>query len=316
MTEHPPTVTLALAKVIIAAAWADGRLSNDEINSLKDLLFRLPKVAAERELHLSGRDWQLLELYMDSPVGPEERARLLDELKAALRGPADRDLALAALDDLAAADGIVTDEERAVVAEIKAALQNVDLNIFAQLGRWLRGPIERRGEALVDAPNREHQFDDFVRNKIYYTLRRRFQTEGVQFEVPDAELRKLSLAGGLMARVAHSDENTTEDEWATITGALRAGWGLDANAAALVAEVALQEVSASLDFFRLVREFADATSEEERVRFVDVLFAVAAADGQVAYAENEEIRRIALNINLTKSQFADAKERFGKKTQG
>jgi prephenate dehydrogenase len=31
---------MALAKVMIAAAWADGSINNDEINSLKDLLFQ------------------------------------------------------------------------------------------------------------------------------------------------------------------------------------------------------------------------------------------------------------------------------------
>lgn len=37
-------VIMALAKVMIAAAWADGSVNNDEINSLKDLLFQLPEM--------------------------------------------------------------------------------------------------------------------------------------------------------------------------------------------------------------------------------------------------------------------------------
>ena len=54
-----------LAKLLIAAAWADGELRNEEINSLKDLLFTLPEI--------SGREWPNLELYMDSPVTSEAR---------------------------------------------------------------------------------------------------------------------------------------------------------------------------------------------------------------------------------------------------
>ena len=37
-----------LAKVIIAAAWADGQVSHEEVNSLKDLLFQLPRAASTR----------------------------------------------------------------------------------------------------------------------------------------------------------------------------------------------------------------------------------------------------------------------------
>ena len=35
-------VILALGKAMIAAAWTDGTVNNDEINCLKDLLFQLP----------------------------------------------------------------------------------------------------------------------------------------------------------------------------------------------------------------------------------------------------------------------------------
>ncbi len=38
-------VIMALAKVMVAAAWADGDVSLDEVNSLKDLLFHLPEMS-------------------------------------------------------------------------------------------------------------------------------------------------------------------------------------------------------------------------------------------------------------------------------
>jgi len=51
-------VIKAIAKVMIAAAWVDGEITNDEINSLKDLLFRLPDMTAS--------DWAELDIYRDS----------------------------------------------------------------------------------------------------------------------------------------------------------------------------------------------------------------------------------------------------------
>lgn len=110
-----------------------------------------------------------------------------------------------------------------------------------------------------------------------------------------------------MARVAHVDQEVTEREFDTMVKALRKGWEITQEAAALVAEVAVSEVSADLDYYRLTREFATSTTEDERKRFLDVLFAVAEADGQVSYAEITEIRRIASSLNLTRQQFIDAR---------
>jgi hypothetical protein len=63
---------MTLAKVIIAVAWADGEMTFEEVNCLKDLLFHLHG--------LDARDWASLDIYIESPVGPDERERLLHEL--------------------------------------------------------------------------------------------------------------------------------------------------------------------------------------------------------------------------------------------
>ena len=60
-------VTLALAKLMIAAAWADNLVSIEEINCLKDLLFRLPEMTA--------KDWDLLEIYQIGAVQKVQQFR-------------------------------------------------------------------------------------------------------------------------------------------------------------------------------------------------------------------------------------------------
>jgi uncharacterized tellurite resistance protein B-like protein len=300
-------VILALGRVIVAAAWADGALSNDEINSLKDLLFRLPHVGPARGVELPAEDWARLELYMQAPVDAAERARLVADLQDALRTPADRALALTALDALASSDGAVTPEEQAVVQEIRTALDSVDLGLVARVARLVRGPIHRRSEALAGAPNREAEFDDFIKNRIYFQVRRRIPPDDAL--IADAELRLLSLAGGLLARVAHADQTVAPTESSAIAAALRASWGLGDTAAALVADVALSAVATDLDYYRLTREFFTATSDAQREQFLDALFAVARADGQVSPAETEEIRRIARSLNLSLQQVNAAIDR-------
>jgi len=295
---------LTLAKVIIAAAWADGEMTLEEINSLKDLLFRLPHTEGTQ---LTGREWARLEMYIESPVDAAERARLLEQLQAALRRPKDRALALSALEDLIQADGVVTDEERAVAEEIRSAIEAVDVGVIGQLGRLIRGTVQRRSQVVANAPNREEYFEDFIKNKVYYAVRQRLNLGEVDLDIPEADLRKLSLAGGLMARVAHVDREVTEGEFDTMVNALQGGWDITREAAAFVAEVAVSAVSADLDYFRLTRQFSTSTTEDERVRFLDVLFAVADADGHVSHDEIEEIRRLARSLNLTHKQFIGAK---------
>ena len=298
---------LTLARVIIAAAWADGKITLEEINSLKDLLFRLPHASYRRVIPINSHDWAMLEMYMESPVDAAERARLAKQLQAALRTPRDRELALSALENLIQADGEVTDEELAVMEEIESAIDAVDLGIIAQLGNLIRGPVQRRSQAVSSALNRERLLEDFIKNKVYYTVRRRLNLDEFEIDIPDAELRKLSLAGGLMARVAHVNREVTEDEFDTMVNALQKGWDITQEAAALVAEVAVSEASVDLDYYRLTREFATSTTENERAHFLDVLFAVAEADGRISRAEVAEIRRIASSLHLTRQQFIDAR---------
>ena len=105
---------IALAKVLIAAAWADHELTHDEVNSMKDLLFFLPQ--------LSARQWASLQIYLEAPVGDEERARLVAELQDAISSSEDKALALRTLDEMVHADGTLSgeDEEVAAVGELTA----------------------------------------------------------------------------------------------------------------------------------------------------------------------------------------------------
>ncbi len=289
---------LTLGKVIIAAAWADGAVSNDEINSLKDLLIRLPD--------LTALQWATLDMYIETPVDAAERVRLVEELKAALRSPEDRALALAALNGLVAADGVVTKEEKRVAEEIRAALNAVDLSLFGQLSRLLKGPVARRAQA-AGAPDREARFEDFIKNKVYYEVCRRLDLGAGELHIPEEKLRKLALAGGMMARIARVHRQITEGEFAAIVDALQTHWNVTRAEATFVAQAATDALAADMDALRLAREFVKAVPYEERVQFLDVLFAVATADHIASDDEIEEIRRIARMLLVTHKEFIDAK---------
>ena len=290
---------LTLAKVIIAAAWADGEVQHEEVNSLKDLLFRLPEI--------TGREWAMLEMYIESPVGVTERTRLVAQLQDALRTRADKELAVSALNDLVQADGTVTAEEKVIAKEIKAAIESADVGLFKQVGQLFRNPVNRRIQAMAGALNREDQFEDFIKNKVYYSVARRLSLGEAELDIPESDLRKLCLAGGLMAHVAHVDREVTEDEINNMVEVLQRDWDMTRETASFVAEVAVSEISTQLDYYRLTREFFSITTKDERVRFLDILFDIADADGYVSHEEIEETRVIAITLKLTHKQFIDAK---------
>lgn len=292
-------VIMSLAKVMIAAAWVDGEVTSEEVNSFKDLLFQMPDMTAS--------DWAELEIYIDSPVGEAERERLVGELRAAIAYPSDKAQAMAALDKVVSADGQVTEAEKAVVDEVKRTIENADVGVFGQMGRLLRGPVSRRAQAVANAPNRELEMDDFIKNRIFFQLHRRLELDDTELDIPEPVLRKLSFAGGLMARVAYVDRQIDDGEFDAVVINLRQNWGISEIEANLVAEVALSEISKNLDYYRLSRGFFELTTEAQRVQFLDVLFAVADGDGRVSFDETEEIRTIATVLKLTHKQFIDAK---------
>jgi len=292
-------VVMVLAKVMVATAWVDGQVSNEEINSLKDLLFHLPGMTAS--------DWAEIDIYIDSPVGEAERERLVSELVAALSSPADIDLALQALDQMVNADGQLGPGEQEAAEQLKKAIQENRSGLSRGFSRFVRSSTQRRAQVVENSPNREIYLDDFVKNKVYYTVARRLEQDHLGAEIAQDQLRKLSLAGGLMARMAYVDRQVTDAEFQSMVSALQTHWGLATVEAALVTEVAVSEIGKGLDYFRLTREFFECTSEQERVSFLDVLFAVTSSDGRASYDEIEEIRKVANGLKLTHQQFIDAK---------
>ena len=294
--------TMALAKVLIAAAWADGLPSHDEVNSLKDILFSLPDMTAD--------DYANLEIYLDSPISEEESARLIEDLRKNLTNSKERSYAISMLEKLISADGEETEQERAFLEDVTTELESGGFGIMKSLSGMLGGAMKRRSKAVENKPNRELQIDDFKKNKIFYTLNREIPESGLDFnDIPEDKLRKLSLASGLMARVAYVDEKVEPAEQAGIRNSLEKVWGLTSKESDFVAQVALSEYARGMDNYRLSRQFFENTTEDERVKFLDVLFAVAASDGEISYDETEEIRKIASALKLTHKQFIDAKLR-------
>ena len=284
---------------MIAAAWADGELSNTEINALKDLLFALPE--------LTANEWAELEIYMDSPVGAEETDRLLANVLDSIGSQADKRLIMSSITALVESDGRVTDEEASLLAQIEEAVNAKGVGLASRLSKLLSGAGRKRAEAYGSGPTREERLEDYIQNTIYYQVVSDMKSHGVEIDLEEQRVKKLCLAAGLMARIAAVDTTISEQEGKRISALLVSEWELSHPEALLVSEIAVSRTVRGLDYVRLTRSFFECTDAKERRSFLHCLFQIANTSEGTAHHEIEEIRRIAGSLLLSHKDFIQAK---------
>ena len=299
---------LELGKLLIAAAWADGTLSTEEVNGLKELLFQLPDI--------SGEEWMELELYMASPVGEPERQRLLDRVLGRMGSAGDKALALKTIEKLMASGTSKSDQQTEVVQQLRDDLEHGSSGFLEHLRRPFRRMLNLRGKKYSDEHDRESRLDDFIKNTIYFQVTMELRDRGITFDLPDSDIRKLCLTAGLMARVAGIDHTISEEETVVMTKVLQKSWKLTEEQARLVVEISHHRIFRGLDGVRLVKRFNDFTTISERKEFLDCLFAVANSADKTAFEEIEEIREIAKGLELSHQDFIDAKLRIAREDRG
>jgi uncharacterized tellurite resistance protein B-like protein len=299
----------SLAKVIIAAAWVDNELTRDEINCLKDVLYRYYSIFNLGQEVLPIQ-WAQFEMYLEQPVGAAERGRLAEELRRNIKTREEQEVVFLVLNQVVEADGKVTADEQKVIDEIKLLVEEDNDGFVHKVGALINGALNRRSTAMAQAPNREQFFEEFLSNKVYYDVRLRLGVDDDALRIDDVALRRLSAAGGLMAKVALVDRELAAEESDAMKDALETNWEINPYEASFVVEVALAEVTAELDYTRLTREFVTFTSVTERARFLDILFAVADADGFVSLEEIREIHNIATHLLLSSQSVEEAQKRI------
>ena len=288
---------MKLAKLVIAAAWADGEVAGEEMNALKDLIFGLGEI--------TGREWTELEMYLYRPVEKPEQEQLLREVLESAKSPEDKALVVDTIRVLVEADGVVTQEEEALLDEVTKAMEEQSTGILSTLGRMVRRAMGKRSTAGARGAGREERLDDYIRNRIYFRLVTSGEREAI--DLPEEKGRKLCLAAGIMAQVAWVDEDMSQGEKDAITRVLVARWGLGEIEAKLVSDISTSPEAKEIDYQRLTRSFYESTDLDERKSFINCLFEIANASQNTAHEEIEEIRKIAISLKVAHGDFIAAK---------
>ena len=297
-----------LARLAVAAAWADGELANEEINALKDLLFGVE--------HVTEDDWKVLEMYMDHPVSEEESQELLERVVEGIQSQQHRALVIQTLRAVFEADGEVTAEEAALLQEVEGAVASTGSGVFSLFTKAFKSAMGQRQRQAKSTSLRETKLSDYVENTIYYRFQRKQEEDGVVVDLPEGELRKLCLAAGMMARVAHVDDEFSEKELAGVAAVITERWKVTPEVGKLVAELTCEEATRTLDFSRIAYNYFSCTSHEERQVFLVTLFRIANACEGTSHDEIEEIRQIASVLKLSHDDFIAAKLTIPREDRG
>lgn len=289
-------LVLTLAKLLVFAAWADGEIQEEEYEVIKDQLFMLPDLTEE--------DWASVLIYMEYPMTEAELANVVKDFNEILQTEDQRDYAMRAVACVVGADDIVTKSEQRAFDSLCDSIR--EQSLLGKLVKGFRKVLElarsRRRKSASETFNREKNLYDFLHNPVFFRLVREAKAFKEPLQFSKYQLRKLSLAGAIMARVAHADELIHEDEVAVMFECLADSFFMTDNGALLVLSIALNKQYRDLDMLRICRLYYEVTSVEERLDFFRTLVEIAEADGDVDASELEVLEEIAGHLKIHTSK--------------
>jgi uncharacterized tellurite resistance protein B-like protein len=121
--------------------------------------------------------------------------------------------------------------------------------------------------------------------------------------------RYLAAFAYLLGRVAHADHAVTEPEIAEMERIVQMEGDLPSEQAQLVVQIARHEsfLSRGTEDFPVTQEFRAISTPEQRRALLRCLFAVSASDDSVVLAEDNEIRKISIELKVPHEDFVKAR---------
>src|SRR5215472_11693962 len=147
--------SISLLKVLITAAWADGKVTQSELNYIKMLA---------RRFRLAEEDWAELQPYLEDPPTESEVNNLFEDLLNRIGTPQERNRVVAYLDGIIAADDQITAEEHDFLERYTVLLKQASTSEL--LIRRMKGLFSKpKSDVTLD-------LDEFFQNKVLFKLRR------------------------------------------------------------------------------------------------------------------------------------------------
>jgi uncharacterized tellurite resistance protein B-like protein len=119
--------------------------------------------------------------------------------------------------------------------------------------------------------------------------------------------RYLAAFAYLLGRVAHADQDVTEDETREMESLVRAQGGLSEEQAMVVVQLAKTNnlLFGGTANFLIAREFSSLATYEQKLALIRCLFAVSAVDDAISVFEEGEIHKIANELRIEPSALTE-----------
>jgi uncharacterized tellurite resistance protein B-like protein len=293
---------VAFLKTLIAAAWADGELGNQEIRTLSYYLQRF---------QITDAEYQELQPLLETPVRLEQARAVLDEQLALLATPEERRTLMAAVEDLLVVDDHLKPEETAFLQNLRELTRHVptaQLFISRLKALWSSTPSPR-GTTLSRTVDRflQKRLLEYFRSRI--AVARARAGLSVRDEVSDSDLYRVVIWAGLLNHVAIADRSLCPAEQDQLLDLLSVSGEVPRPDLEVIASAFSDGSLDGIDLPVLVRELTQTGTAEDNAVLLDGLFLVAAADGAIHDRELRVIRQIAESAGFSESSFLAAHER-------
>jgi uncharacterized tellurite resistance protein B-like protein len=130
--------------------------------------------------------------------------------------------------------------------------------------------------------------------------------------LPEDQARFLAAFSYVLARVAQADLEIGASESAEMERLVARVAGLGQAEATLAVEIAKSQARhlGGTENYVVTREFRRVSTREQRVRLLEALFAVAAADGSISSLESAEIYSISDELGFTRAETNSLRSRW------
>jgi uncharacterized tellurite resistance protein B-like protein len=124
--------------------------------------------------------------------------------------------------------------------------------------------------------------------------------------------RYLAAFAYVLGRVANADSEITRAETDRMVAFVETAGRLPAEQALLVVEIAKRQnrLFGGTENFLVTRELREVVTEDQRRQMLDCLFAVAAADDVVSGVEEDEVRRISIELGFEHQEYIQARLKY------
>ena len=287
---------ITFLKVLTTIAWADGEISQSEINIFKKFY---------RKFDLEKHELDELKPYLLSPIATKEKNELYRQMIAELSSPKEKKEIMSALESMVQADKRMRSDERELVNQFSEWLEKSS-HTKRSIGR-IRNLLQRT--IFKHARDVNSDIEKYFKRRVLKKIELKKKHSKTSANLSDERVYFICLLGTMMAAVANVDDHFDSAEKKALKLCLADQFSLEGKELALLFEVIEEQALQGFDFYEVTSEINRIFSYNDRMYLMECLFEICIADGEMAHEEAEEVRRITKALRIPHKKFIEHKVR-------